>query len=831
MKGKDNVVADALSRVSPQPIPREGEDEEDFIPEHMLTEEIPADSTRVGDFRHATAEGTISGLLIIPSRSELLNGRKYRALLPTKSPIQNPHYQVVREQMVKDKNKVCEHYNKTARDLPSLPQNQRVYVQVHPQYNQWTPATVTKTPVASQPRSYSVETTKGAQLVRNRRFIRPAQEITPVPADSMKRGDNSSSERPRRRVCGNLNMNLDELTQSKSEGDEDDSVPIEGSRPIDKDKANSSLTPLDLFLQDLDRNIAKIPRCQEVIDIQMGVENLLKDLLLELEQENPFFKTTLINCGSFYEDTKVEKPDEFDYLVQLDYFSEPTDIQYEELPDASVIVIPSKSSFKKIQNLSTYKWIPKEISDFDWKTHVKAPFSEILYEKGNDYEGYGLRVIENSTRHGPAYSLKLEWIGGERYHGLKIGVDLSLAVKINFPSSTMDLKHCAGIPADVMQKTISDSVPYFFAVSDYKEYKCPPSNLLKNQMGDSYYCECYFRLRCSQSCLEQALFQHFGPEGRPTVCLRVLKVLRDYSTIVNLGPFFSEKLDVHTNLSRTEKNDDVKTECNSWFSSYALKTLVLHEWSQYPDEKYWLGSCMSDHVFQILDRLLLSVKGGSIRSFFYADYNVLPGGEKKEMSREQADAINSITILHHWMTSKTNDIEYNFNDCLQSITDASRLVSHKITFTKLSNQTLNVNFKQDLEQVVIKATGKEPLDRNKTRRTSEPRVRNTHWYRFARDQIFFCRIYIQALVDKVAPMENLILLDPISHSSDDEDLTRALDFFEEIAKTRMNSLGNNLPSYNIWTKEFKPGDQEIANFVEFLTDIFRKDLQILLSKL
>ena len=56
------VVADALSRVSPQPTPKEGEDEEDFTPVHMLTEEIPADSTRVGDFRRATAEDTISGL-------------------------------------------------------------------------------------------------------------------------------------------------------------------------------------------------------------------------------------------------------------------------------------------------------------------------------------------------------------------------------------------------------------------------------------------------------------------------------------------------------------------------------------------------------------------------------------------------------------------------------------------------------------------------------------------------------------------------------------------------------------------------------------------------
>ena len=64
LKGKDNVAADALSRVPPQPTPKEGEDEEDFILIHMLTEEIPADSTRVGDFRRATAEDTISSLLM-----------------------------------------------------------------------------------------------------------------------------------------------------------------------------------------------------------------------------------------------------------------------------------------------------------------------------------------------------------------------------------------------------------------------------------------------------------------------------------------------------------------------------------------------------------------------------------------------------------------------------------------------------------------------------------------------------------------------------------------------------------------------------------------------
>ena len=107
--------------------------------------------------------------------------------------------------MVKDKDKMCEYHNKIARDLPSLPQNHRVYlcVQVHPQSNQWTTATVTKTPVASQPRWYSIETATraSAQLVRNRLFIRPVQATTPIPAENVKLDDSSSSERPRRMIA------------------------------------------------------------------------------------------------------------------------------------------------------------------------------------------------------------------------------------------------------------------------------------------------------------------------------------------------------------------------------------------------------------------------------------------------------------------------------------------------------------------------------------------------------------------------------------------------------------------------------------------------------
>ena len=319
------------------------------------------------------------------------------------------------------------------------------------------------------------------------------------------------------------------------------------------------------------------------------------------------------------------------------------------------------------------------------------------------------------------------------------------------------------------------------------------------------------------------------------MCLRVLKMLRDISTIVDLAPY-EFLLNANTRLPSTEFQDylglDLPEGSNGYFSSYALKTLVLYEWSRYPEKKYWSGSCMSDRVSQILDQLLLCVKHGGMRSFFYSDYNVLPGDFDEEMSGGQA-TINSITILRHWMTSKRNDTDYNFNDCLQSVTEDSRLASHKITFTNLSCLTLGITFWRELELVISKATGIEPLDRNKTRQRNGPSLTNRKhlWLSFTTNQICFCEIYIQALVKKVASKEKLILLNPTKCSVANEGFTRALDLFKEVAVTRMNSLGDNLPNYNIWTKEFKPGDKEIANFVKFLTDIFRKDLQILLSKL
>ena len=248
---------------------------------------------------------------------------------------------------------------------------------------------------------------------------------------------------------------------------------------VENAPAAESMSPLDHFIRDLDERKGKLPCCQEyvqeVTDIQTSVENFLKALRLEVEKDLPFFKTTLNNSGSFYEGTKVGKPDEFDYLVQMDNLSQ--DIRFEELEHGMMSVIPSESAFKKLPKVKS------SLYSFDWKVNIKAPFVEALHSKlVKGFKAFGLKVLSDEMgslqRHGPAYTLYLKWIGGKQYKGLIIAVDLVLAVKINTHSSTMkvDFESQAGSVVSSLLGTL----PYYFAVSGYKEYPVSlSSNLFK----------------------------------------------------------------------------------------------------------------------------------------------------------------------------------------------------------------------------------------------------------------------------------------------------------------------------------------------------------------
>ena len=631
--------------------------------------------------------------------------------------------------------------------------------------------------------------------------------------------------------------------------------------------AAESLLPFDHFIQDLDERKGKLPCCKEVTDIQTSVENFLKALLLEIEKDLPFFKTTLINSGSFYEGTKVGKPDEFDYFVQLDNFSQPDDIRFEELAHSVVTVIPSESAFEKLLQVN------RSLRSFDWKEKIKSPFFGALHSKlARGFEAFDLQVLSDTTRrHGPAYTLHLKWTGGKLYKGLNIAVDLVLAVKINSHSSTMkvDFESQAGR----VVTSLLDTLPYYFAVSGYKEYPVSSSSNLFSESTISLR-ESHCLLRCSQSCLEQSLFRdHFGPDGGPSICLRVLKVLLDMTRkfdqcgfCISLQCSFNKEKSIYQNvrafinvdkeITNSDRHTNTHFLCGvpepyedsskSYISSYTLKTLTLFEWSKNPEEKQWTGSNLTQRIVNIFTGLLdLLKQNKGIRSFWYEDYNVLPADGESDVLL--SDAINRVTIILKCISSLRNASKYCFKNCVQTLKDFVKLARRKTKLTSFLHSSLEGIFGDKIREVLEESVGKTK------KKGSPPFPKGPRWkpysaivdVDFFSDHSVFCGIYIRALLEKIAPEEDFQILSSYFQSKDDSIFVSGTDsftmeeaeeivknsrhLFEEIARDRMNDLKTFLPDYSLWSRDFK--HDEVADLLKLLRKNFEKDLDILRNKL
>ena len=644
----------------------------------------------------------------------------------------------------------------------------------------------------------------------------------------------------------------------------------------DRNTAATSPSHLDLFMRDLDERKGKLPCCQEVTEIQTGVERYLKVLLLAVEKALPFYKTTLVQSGSFYEGTKVKQPDEFDYLVQLDNFSRPDDIRFEELSHCMVAVIPSDSAFEKfIKMREEYRSSPFMCS-FQWKRDVKSLFIDTLDSMlAQEFVAFGFKASEASpsrlNRHGPAYTLELEWERGQLYKGLKITIDLSIAVRINSHSSTMAVDFESG--AGKVVKSLLDASPaYYFAVSGYSYLHTVPLSKLFKELEETQKrritCQSDCLLRCSQSCLEQSLFRdHFGPDGGPSVCLRVLKVLRDMTGFLHKAGFhcgldfscknridetaweFITNESVSRNWQSVQQwtlnfwDDEFEPNSTKWISSYALKTLVLFEWSENPEDEQWTGSNLSQRLVNIVAWLLYVIKRnrGGLRSFWYNDYNVLPDGS----GHAPSEAINRVTIILRFLLSldkKTN--EYSFEQFIHNLTTLMVSASQKLKVTSFLHHALQNLFHDKIEKVLREVVGER---KKQTFSNRPPKFGDSfNFADFIGEDSVFTGFNIQALLSKIAPEEELILSDDSGYKnfqdpdifvSETECLTKeevegivkkARELFQEIASERMNTL-DNLPDYSLWSDDFKP--DEMANLLKLLCENLRKDLEILWNKI
>ena len=592
---------------------------------------------------------------------------------------------------------------------------------------------------------------------------------------------------------------------------------------------------METFLVDLDETRGKLPCCQEISLIQRRVRKVIKAILLEVRRENPFFKTTLINSGSFYEGTKVGMPDEFDFFIQLDALSSPEDVSFEELPCSTVCVVPSKAACENVRFAFTDQEYGShffDFGDFEWKRTIKTPFYNIFNSKAKNFEAYGMKVVlpyENYasktppalSKHGPAYTLLLEWNGGESdlYKGMKISVDLTLAVRINSKSTLRGLEFDS--PSGRVLKSALDSLPYFLAVGSYRDPLSEehPDYFKKEEEQYPGLRPINFVLRCSQSSFEQLLFvQEFGSDSGQSKCLRLLKVLRDMM-------FPDAELSAET--GKTDKiedsklaywicvADDFSNEADKLISSYVLKTLVLYEWQKNTDAELWTGSNLTQRLISILQDLVRRLKGKKLTSFFYSDYSLF---KKDSLDVDFSNAAAIIQILVDRLVSFKKLPEYKIEDCLDKITQDSTVVSRKKKLTKFLSCGLRfTSFDYDTVQEVI-----ETSLINEGKGESTCRIRQIWDEDIERRQ--FVNIYIQALLDQIAPEETLALTDIKVKAL--ESLSCAVKHFQDMARRRM-ARHNDLPSYTLWSQEHWTIEQ---SFYKLTSDEPKKKLLALLLK-
>ena len=108
----------------------------------------------------------------LPSPAELMNSRRYKTFLPTRTMLKSREEE--REELMSLKQKQEQYYRKSAQTLPELSANMKVYVQLQPHSRDWKPATVTE---CLEYNRYKVQLDfNGKEYIRNHIYIKPRTE-------------------------------------------------------------------------------------------------------------------------------------------------------------------------------------------------------------------------------------------------------------------------------------------------------------------------------------------------------------------------------------------------------------------------------------------------------------------------------------------------------------------------------------------------------------------------------------------------------------------------------------------------------------------------------
>ena len=170
----------------------------------------------------------------------------------------------------------------------------------------------------------------------------------------------------------------------------------------------------------------------EVNEIEAAVRHLVNEIAETISEKEPLFNNTVLQSGSFYEDLKVEGPNEFDFMICLENLSQPDVCEVKEIPFRSVrdpgyVHVQVKDSdlrrrwqryISKKENLKPKPMLEK----------FQALVKDALVEKRDHFHKKLLTNFEVELRKIPV-TLKLVW-NGTKYQNYEISVDLVLCIRM-----------------------------------------------------------------------------------------------------------------------------------------------------------------------------------------------------------------------------------------------------------------------------------------------------------------------------------------------------------------------------------------------------------------
>ena len=344
----------------------------------------------------------------------------------------------------------------------------------------------------------------------------------------------------------------------------------------------------------------------EVKEIGSRIWSFIHELAGFIGREDSLFKNFVLPSGSFYEDLKSERPDEFDFMICLEDLSQPGVCRKKEIP-LRPVRDPGYVDVQVTSEAHKHRWrryisrqgnLKPDTLLKEFQQLIKKALTKMKPAEGGKLK-WNIHGTDVQLRKIPV-TMTLTW-NGKKYRNFEIDIDLTLCIKM------------PGWPdASDVEKRVKRNDPRYEVIH---KVMSEGHHLVASTIGESGKKRPCWRL--SFSAAEGIILKEIckDPNLIHRKTLKVLKVLRKKN---------------EDDLCLLERSDGGEYSpfhqsyiMITWaLSSYVLKTMFLQEWFENPEDSKWRKDQIRKRARGILQRVEESVSRKDIRSFWIPDYKL-----------------------------------------------------------------------------------------------------------------------------------------------------------------------------------------------------------------